>query len=82
MKERPILFNGPMVRAILAGQKTVIRRPVKDAGLYAIDPAIHGNEVAQRERDALSMRCPYGQPGDSLWVRATWAASAPVISAT
>ena len=73
MKERPILFSGPMVRAILEGQKTVTRRVVKDTGLYAIDAAIHGNEVAQREREALSTRCPYGQPGDRLWVRETWA---------
>lgn len=48
MKERPILFNDDMVRAILAGQKTQTRRPV--------DP--------QRQ-------CPFGQPGDRLWVRET-----------
>ncbi|HBO4748886.1 TPA: hypothetical protein L4V19_001991 [Pseudomonas aeruginosa] len=73
MKERPILFSGPMVRAILEGRKTVTRRAVKDTGFYAIDAAIHGNEVALREREALSTRCPFGQPGDRLWVREAWA---------
>ncbi|MDV7920395.1 hypothetical protein R4K20_01715 [Pseudomonas aeruginosa] len=72
MKERPILFTGPMVRAILEGRKTVARRVVKDTGFYAIDAAIHGNDVALREREALSTRCPFGQPGDRLWVRETW----------
>ncbi|MGV5219661.1 hypothetical protein [Pseudomonas aeruginosa] len=68
-RERPILFNDQMVRAILEGRKTVTRRAVKDTGFYAIDAAIHGNEVALREREALSTRCPFGQPGDRLWVR-------------
>ncbi|MFW4859062.1 hypothetical protein ACOAP9_05030 [Pseudomonas aeruginosa] len=71
-RERPILFNDQMVRAILEGRKTVTRRVVKDTGLYAIDAAIHGNDVALREREALSTRCPYGEPGDRLWVRETW----------
>ncbi|AYW39447.1 hypothetical protein [Pseudomonas aeruginosa] len=72
-RERPILFNDQMVRAILEGRKTVTRRAVKDTGFYAIDAAIHGNEVALREREALSTRCPFGQPGDRLWVRETHA---------
>ncbi|MBG5299420.1 hypothetical protein RDJ20_08240 [Pseudomonas aeruginosa] len=71
-RERPILFNDQMVRAILEGRKTVTRRAVKDTGFYAIDAAIHGNDVALREREALSTRCPFGQPGDRLWVRETW----------
>ncbi|MGJ5994163.1 hypothetical protein ACSBR8_03035 [Pseudomonas aeruginosa] len=72
-RERPILFNDQMVRAILEGRKTVTRRAVKDTGFYAIDAAIHGNEVALRELEALSTRCPFGQPGDRLWVRETHA---------
>ncbi|KSH18330.1 hypothetical protein AO964_01410 [Pseudomonas aeruginosa] len=72
-RERPILFNDQMVRAILEGRKTVTRRAVKDTGFYAIDAAIHGNEVALREREALSTRCPFGQPVDRLWVRETHA---------
>ncbi|MEN1617153.1 hypothetical protein AAIG99_16100 [Pseudomonas aeruginosa] len=77
-RERPILFNDQMVRAILEGRKTVTRRVVKDTGFYAIDAAIHGNEVALREREALSTRCPFGQPGDRLWVREAW--QGPLIS--
>ncbi len=71
MKERPILFSAPMVRAILEGRKTQTRRILKDTGLYAIEPH-HGAETAARERAALATQCPYGQPGDRLWVRETW----------
>lgn len=57
MKEKPIIFSGPMVRAILEGRKTQTRRVVKPQ-------PIDGNPC-QRS-------CPYGQPGDRLWVRETW----------
>ncbi len=69
MKDRPILFSAPMVRAILAGTKTQTRRAVKSTGMYAIDASIHGEEKARRELAALATRCPYGQAGDQLWVR-------------
>jgi hypothetical protein len=59
MKERPILFQGPMVRAILAGTKTQTRR--------ALRPQPPG-AWATPGRGA----CPYGVPGDRLWVRETW----------
>jgi hypothetical protein len=62
MKERPILFNGEMVRAILEGRKTQTRRIVKDCYLTGGPP-----------EDYLLSRCPYGQPGDRLWVRETFA---------
>ena len=68
MKERPILFSAPMVRTILEGRKTQTRRVVKDTGFYAIEDH-HGAEMAMRERAALATRCPYGQPGNRLWVR-------------
>lgn len=71
-KERPIIFSGPMVRAILEGRKTQTRRGVKDTGFYAIDENIHGTDVAERERKALASRCPYGEVGDRLWVRETY----------
>ena len=73
MADRPILFSAPMVRALLDGSKTQTRRVVKDTGLYAIDAAIHGPETAARELQALASRCPYGMPGDQLWVREAFA---------
>lgn len=86
MKERPILFSAPMVRAILDGRKTQTRRVVKpqphdtheiECGIY--HPTVidrHGEEDAGPPIfGAYSMdgewgcKCPYGQPGDRLWVR-------------
>lgn len=60
MTAHPIIFSATMIRALLAGQKTQTRRIVKPRdGL-----------------DALAMhqfgRCPYGQPGDLLWVKETF----------
>lgn len=71
VKERPILFSGPMVRAILENRKTQTRRVVKDTGFYAIHP-VHGEEVVKRELKALATQCPYGTVSDRLWVRETW----------
>jgi len=73
MKERPILFSAPMVRAILNGTKNQTRRLVKNTGLYAIDASIHGDDVAKRELLNLATRCPYGSNGDRMWVRETHA---------
>lgn len=60
MKERPILFKAPMVRAILEGRKTQTRRVIADCHLLGGPPT-----------EALLKMCPYGQPGDRLWVRET-----------
>lgn len=74
-KERPILFSGPMVRAILEGRKTQTRRvvkhqPIKGDVYPTKDDGIWG---AQTERSVTSyFACPHGQPGDRLWVRETW----------
>ncbi|MFA7488583.1 MAG: hypothetical protein WCY72_10945 [Lysobacteraceae bacterium] len=68
MKERPILFSAPMVRALLAGTKTQTRRVVKPQPEQGcIGRFGPGNPFIRGERDAT--RCPYGQPGDRLWVR-------------
>lgn len=71
MKERPILFSGPMVRAILEGRKTQTRRVVKDSTFEATK---QGRLMHEGEAAAW---CPYGQPGDRLWVRETWAHDGP-----
>lgn len=72
MTERPILFSAPMVRAILEGRKTMTRRVVKithrTPGLaLCLEPKVGG----PRPLVAAEL-CPYGQPGDRLWVRETW----------
>ncbi len=89
-KERPILFSGPMVRALLSGAKTQTRRVVKPQPehsqvydwkgrrLYDGEARVwcwsgHVAEDSWHEiTEALAPHCPYGQPGDRLWVRETW----------
>ena len=74
MKERPILFSAPMVRAILAGRKTQTRRAAKpvfhpDLGNIYYPGAL----VLEHEpQHVIDRACPYGQPGDRLWVREAW----------
>lgn len=72
MKERPILFKAPMVRAILDGSKTQTRRVVKQdrEGLLDCKPTPAWDAFWQ------CVACPYGKPGDRLWVRETWSADA------
>lgn len=66
VRERPILFSGPMVRAIMEGRKTQTRRlmkPQPEKSLWKI-LELHPRQKA---------RCPYGEVGDRLWVRETFA---------
>lgn len=89
---RPILFSGPMVRAILGGHKTMTRRVVKpqpEVGSYSAidhegvpwwcwDDGRGRNAVSYywedgKEHAIPAYRCPFGVPGDRLWVRETWA---------
>jgi len=71
VKEKPILFNGNMVRAILAGNKTQTRRiakPVKHPDLGNLyDPGA----LALEPQHVIERAGPYGKPGDRLWVRET-----------
>lgn len=86
MKERPILFSAPMVCAILEGRKTQTRRIAKLPALsgdVVIDPGgtdllgpgpyLKVYEGARGESQMYPrIRCPYGYPGDRLWVREAW----------
>lgn len=71
MKERSILFNAPMVRAVLDDSKTQTRRIAKltDAG-HVKEPGGHRRWHPGDPNARLA--CPYGQPGDRLWVREAW----------
>lgn len=83
MKELPILFSGPMVQALLAGSKTQTRRLMKlPSGFEHADISLQrmqdGYPEGTRpvwechgEPNAFSSRCPYGAPGDRMWVKET-----------
>lgn len=80
MKERSILCRGSMVRAIIEGQKTQTRRVIKPQPKRDIirakdHPCVAFELGMEWVVDAARIiKCPYGQPGDRLWVRETWAA--------
>ena len=71
MKSRPILFSATMVRALLDGSKTQTRRIVKFNAAGRVGRLSH---QWHREHPGAIEACPYGQPGDRLWVRETFAA--------
>lgn len=77
-KEKPILFSGPMVRAILDGRKTQTRRIVKDPARIG---CLTGDCPHTNQSDCIrditvfgATQCPYGNEMDRLWVRETFAA--------
>lgn len=80
MKERPILFSGPMVRAILEGRKTQTRRVVKPQPYVVpyndaygnIEEALFWRHPEPEEDWPMRHHCPFGKPGDRLWVKETW----------
>lgn len=92
MKERPILFSEPMVRAILEGRKTQTRRLVKDCDikgrrkllpgeLDTVGSFLDDNKAGEfcaylQKYEGVKLgvaSCPYGEPGDRLWVREAFA---------
>ncbi len=86
MKEKPILFSAPMVRAILEEKKTQTRRVIKPQPVQDPDGSwrseIHprsGYNTEQTMRHYLDLYCPYGKPGDRLWVKETFGVHDTII---
>lgn len=85
IKERPILFSGPMVRAILAGRKTQTRRVVnpqppegQTIGVCHYSPTgwAYCEDPKCVQPDGCTckpVRNPYGDIGDRLWIKEKWA---------
>jgi len=80
MKEIPILFSGPMVQAILTGNKTMTRRVIKPQPDFNMDFIGWCNDSTEPKHVGCAgfgkenyvanfRRCPYGQPGDRLYVK-------------
>lgn len=72
MKESPILFRGPMVRAILSGRKTQTRRPVSKGWLPLVEEVLRGNKKWDISTIEYGLTIPFGEIGDCLWLRETW----------
>ncbi|WP_075183545.1 hypothetical protein [Pantoea sp. 1.19] len=83
MKERPILFSTQRVAALLSGQQTQTRRIMKSfafsrgqdnhEGCYGFDVTSHHQQgFYALGMEDVNRHCPFGQPGDRLWVRETW----------
>jgi hypothetical protein len=76
MKEHPILFSRPMVRAILEGRKTQTRRIVKHPAIFrngAFEFICNGQPLALLPEDFVLHASRHGHPGDRLWVKETFA---------
>lgn len=82
MKERGMIFNDEMVRAILDGRKTQTRRIMKPQPADDVARGAFPNQDAIGWISSLKHKfgsttahfCPYGNPGDRIWVRETWQA--------
>ena len=83
MKERPIIFDAESVRAILEGRKTQTRRVIKpQPALYLSgrrSPVWRNAKntgwfsyANESRHSTVEHRCPYGGPGDGLWVKEAW----------
>ena len=89
MKERPIIFAPEFVRAILDGRNTMTRRVVKpqpdhvqrNHGVMVNWPKDGFVGHFDDEEKIKLLTCPFGQPGDRLWVRETWAMAIPGMPA-
>jgi hypothetical protein len=72
--EKPIIFSAPMVRAILAGRKTQTRRVIKNIlpAVQRIEPNGPNSWAMFGNNNGWTIECPYGIPGNHLWVRESW----------
>lgn len=72
-KEYPIIFNEWSINRILAGEKSQTRRIVKSLpdNVEYVEQLAGSSEWVCHVGNATHKigDCPYGQPGDSLWVR-------------
>ncbi|MGG7931371.1 hypothetical protein PGN89_22460 [Klebsiella aerogenes] len=77
MKERGMIFNSEMVRAILDGRKTQTRRVIANIGndnclpLQKRTKAKDGIYTHVMDAPIYGL-CPFGKTGDRIWVRETW----------
>ena len=73
---RPILFSAPMVRALLSGTKTQTRRPLRPGTWWTPEHGVIRMAPAGLACTGFALvPCPYGQPGDRLWVREAFSGS-------
>ncbi|MCG7388729.1 hypothetical protein [Pantoea sp. ACRSB] len=80
MRERPILLNADMVRAVLNGSKTQTRRIITPQPKLTERSGFEwkgylfgaGSDDRETNRNFSHVKCPFGQPGDRLWVRETF----------
>lgn len=73
MNSKPIIFSAPMIQAILAGKKSQTRRVIKNLDMIQdVRDGVPYFEDAYGDWHKTSTACPYGQPGDQLWLRETW----------
>lgn len=75
--DKPILFSGAMVRAVLEGRKTQTRRVINTQPRHRLKQGPLDAHWYDTDYECVGhvgryVKCPYGQPGDRLWVRETW----------
>lgn len=76
MKESPVLFKSEMINAIIAGTKTQTRRVITKPNEVVFSKQLYPvQNVPDHLMNAwdIWLKCPYGQVGNNLWVRETWA---------
>ncbi|MBJ6957471.1 hypothetical protein JG654_13980 [Vibrio cholerae] len=75
MKVVPMIFNTDMVKALMAGDKVVTRRPVKidyERGMNGTVVRGRNGEVSVLSFAPIAGLCPFGNFGDLIYVRETF----------